>query len=114
LRSGHSDTRPACGLHTHELWESYTDPDGDSYSDGYSCSYGYGYGYSHRNANCDIYSTATLNSNTTASSHAAASPVSNGSGSVNYLYGDSRVKPRESLRAIATESIRVSAPKKLD
>jgi hypothetical protein len=32
-------------------------------------------GYRHGNTNCDIYSTAALNSNTAASSHAAASPV---------------------------------------
>ena len=31
LRSN-PDTRRACGLHSHGLWESYTDPDGDSYA----------------------------------------------------------------------------------
>jgi len=41
----------------------------DSYRDSDS------YGYSHRNTNPDIYSSAALNPNTTASSHAAATPV---------------------------------------
>ena len=26
-----ADTRPACELHTHRLWQSHADPDGDSY-----------------------------------------------------------------------------------
>jgi len=55
------------------LWESYTDPNGNS-----NCHCGRitnGDGYSHRNTNGDIYSSAALNSNTTASSHGAASPV---------------------------------------
>ena len=55
------------------MWESYTDPDGDSNS---NCGrITNGDGYSHRNTNGDIYSSAALNSNTTASSYAAASPV---------------------------------------
>ena len=49
-----ADTRSACGLHTHKLWQSHADPDGDT--DGYGNSYCNPDSYSHANANSYCYS----------------------------------------------------------
>ena len=82
MQSSRPDSRPACGLHTHELWESFTDPDGDSH--GYANSYcdGNGHCYSgdftHANCNSHGYGysdgdrSAEDDANTTASPNAAA------------------------------------------
>ena len=60
LPASGADTRRACGLHTHRVWQSHADPDGDpdgdcdcygyGYSDGYSYSDGNGYGYGYGDA----------------------------------------------------------------
>ena len=63
----HPDTRRACGLHSHGLWESYTDPDGDSYGNSYSNADSYGYG------NCDR--TAAANAHAKAAGHATTTSV---------------------------------------
>ena len=34
MQSSGLDTRPACELHTHNLWQSHADPNGDSNTDG--------------------------------------------------------------------------------
>ena len=49
-----ADTRPACELHTHKLWQSHADPDSHGYShgDGNSDSNA----YLNANANADSYS----------------------------------------------------------
>src|SRR5947207_13642648 len=39
LPASGADTRRACGLHTHRLWQSHADTDGDG--DGYTDGYGY-------------------------------------------------------------------------
>ena len=55
-----ADTRSACGLHTHKLWQSHADPNG--YGNAYCNPNGYGNAYcnpdsySHANANSYCYS----------------------------------------------------------
>ena len=51
-----ADTRSACGLHTHKLWQSHADPDGDTDGYGYGNSYCNPDSYSHANANSYCYS----------------------------------------------------------
>ena len=56
----HSDIRPACELHTHKLWQSVADPDGNSnrYSNRHGYSDGHSYSYSHCHCHCNVYSGA--------------------------------------------------------
>ena len=63
----HPDTRRACGLHSHGLWESYTDPDGDSYGNSYSNADSYS--NAHGDSSAKVYADAQAAPNT------AASPV---------------------------------------
>ena len=65
------DIRRACGLHTHRLWQSHADPDGESDCD--SHGYGDSYSYSHSNGNCDR--TAAANTHAKAAGHAATTSV---------------------------------------
>jgi hypothetical protein len=89
LQSSHADTRPACGLHSHDLWQSHANADGNSNgnTNGDSCRIsntngdshsisdcnGYGNSNSHSDCNCDC--AAEVYTDTEASPHAAASPV---------------------------------------
>ncbi len=82
MQSSCADTRRACELHTHDLWESHADgdTDGHSYCDGYRHSYsdansncyGHGnshsYGYFHANGDsgAEGYSVTETSSDTTA------------------------------------------------
>jgi len=69
LRRSDADTRTACGLHTHKLWESHADPDGDS-----NCNTdGNGDGNGDDYAEADTYAKAC--SNTAATPDAAAASV---------------------------------------
>jgi hypothetical protein len=75
-----ADTRPACGLHTHKLWKSHADANGDCDSDSYCYSYGH----------CDVHAYTDTNKHTetnpdakrygfpTAAADPAASPVNRG------------------------------------
>ena len=49
-----ADTRLACGLHTHKLWKSHADPNGDTDGNGYGYAYCNPDSYAH--ANADSYS----------------------------------------------------------
>ena len=97
LQSSHADPRPACELHTHKLWKSYADANGDgdchghcnishsdrdsdghcniSHSDRDSDSnvYANGDGDSNGYTNCDC--AAEVYANATAASDAAAPTV---------------------------------------
>ena len=61
------DSGPACGLHTHWLWESHADPDGHSYSHGYRYADRYCVAYS--------YCAAKVFADAQAAAYTAASPV---------------------------------------
>ena len=63
-----ADTRPACGLHTHRLWQSHADPDRDGYS----------YSYSDSDSNGDAYADSDY-SDTQATSDTATSPIGSNS-----------------------------------
>jgi len=90
MQSSGADARRARGLHTHHLWQSLAnangDTDGYSYGNSYRHSYGnsyrYRYGYFYSYSNCygndDRDRTATTLTNTKASSDAATSPVGSG------------------------------------
>ena len=71
MRRSDADTRPACGLHTRNLWGAHAYPDGDSYS--HRDSHGYSYGYGNRYA--DSYWGTASNSVTAAAPDTSASPV---------------------------------------
>jgi len=79
LQRTHADTRPACGLRSHDLWRSNadSDSDSDSYSNGdcncHRYSYSYDFGYGKRYA--DSYCGTTSNSVTAAATNPGASPV---------------------------------------
>jgi len=47
LRRSDADTRPACGLHTVNLWQSLADADGHSHGDSHSDSNTNGYRHSN-------------------------------------------------------------------
>jgi hypothetical protein len=91
LRCSGADTRPACELHTVNLWQSHANTDGHSHGDSHSDSNTYGYSdsyaYADGNANsyayadtyADGYDPAANNPDAEATSDTAASPVS-GSG----------------------------------
>jgi hypothetical protein len=68
LRS-HAGPRRACELHTHRVWQSLADPDGDSNS--YGDSYRHGYGNPYGDSNCGTAS----NSDTAAAANTGASPL---------------------------------------
>ena len=94
MRYTGADTRRARELHTHNLWQSHAngDTDGHSYGNCYRNCYSYGncyrysdgdcYHYSYGNSNCysngDRDRTATVYTDTKASSDAATSPVGSG------------------------------------
>jgi hypothetical protein len=87
LLPSHTDPDPPCELHTHNLWQSHADANGDAdghsdgnsyrYSDGncdgYSNCHRYGYGYSDSNGYSDR--TAAAYTDATASADTASSPV---------------------------------------
>src|SRR5438552_5563672 len=66
LRYTRADTRRACELHTLNLWQSHTDPDGhshcDSHSDRNTNCYSNGYAYADSYAYCDSNSYAYTDS----------------------------------------------------
>ena len=88
LRSSDADTRPACELHTHKLWQSHADPDCDSYSNsngnGDSNSYSQFLTYAHAQANTH----AQVSPVTETSSHAAAETVAAFARAKNFAIGD--------------------------
>jgi hypothetical protein len=71
-----ADSRLACGLHTHRLWKSHTEPDsyslGDSYSHSHADSYRHGEWYA------DSYSGTAANSVTASASDTGASTIADG------------------------------------
>jgi hypothetical protein len=69
LLRNHPDTRRACGLHTHRLWQSHADPDGESDCD----SHGYGDSYSYSYGNCDRIAAAYTHAK--AAGHATTTSV---------------------------------------
>ena len=86
-----SDTRRACELHTHNLWQSHADANGDtdghsdsysyshSYGNSYSNSHGYvdsnGHSYGNCDSNCDCDRSPAAYTHATASSDTAAPTV---------------------------------------
>jgi hypothetical protein len=73
-----ADTGRACGLHTHKLWQSNADTDGDSYGD----RHGDGFGYTDGNGYCNSYSDGYGHGNSHADSYAYGHSDS-------YAYADS-------------------------
>src|SRR5439155_23400030 len=57
-----ADTRPACELHTHKLWQSHADPDSHGYSHGDGNSDSNAYRDANADANADSYSHAIITS----------------------------------------------------
>ena len=53
------DTRRACGLHTHRLWQSHADPDGDTNGDGNSYRHSDDNSYCHTDGHGHSTATAT-------------------------------------------------------
>jgi hypothetical protein len=86
LRSSRSDTRPACGLHTHKLWQSHADPNSDTDGNGYCNCLAYCYCYSdvHAYTYTNTYKHTETNPDAkrygfpTAAADPAASPVNRG------------------------------------
>jgi hypothetical protein len=74
LRSSGADPRGASGLHTHNLWHSIADPNGDSYRYSYDNCYGNCYSNGDRDRTATVYT----NTKAKASSDAATSPVGSG------------------------------------
>jgi len=84
-----ADTRPACELHTHKLWQSHADPDSHGYSHGDGNSDSNAYLNANADANADSYSYFNIDTcgysvanayceahcDTTASSDAASASV---------------------------------------
>jgi hypothetical protein len=54
LGSG-ADNRPACGLHTHKLWQSHADPNGDTDGNSHSDTNTYSHSHSHSYSNSYAY-----------------------------------------------------------
>jgi hypothetical protein len=80
LYGSNADTRLACELHTHNLWQSHADPNGHSHGDAHSDS----------NTNCDSNSYAYTDSNTNCDSNSYAYTVTYGNCDSNsYAYTDS-------------------------
>ena len=75
----YANTRPACGLHTHNLWQPHANGDANSHSNGNgdingNCdSHRYGYGYHYCYA--QTYAYAAASAHTEATPDAAASAV---------------------------------------
>jgi hypothetical protein len=71
------DTGPACGLYTHNLWQSHTDGYSYSYIHRYSYGYRHCYFYSYGKRYADSYrGTPARNSDAAAAADTGSSPVS--------------------------------------
>jgi hypothetical protein len=84
LLSKRPDTRRACELHTHKLWQSHADTDGDTDGNSHADSYAncdsnsYAHADSYANGNGNPNTPAEINPDAEATSDTATSPIAGG------------------------------------